>query len=720
LTQQGLCMSKTAIFFRLLGAEEKGEVLRTAVASVNGGSGGNLTYEADPASFRLIPGSPFAYWASEAVRRKFRELPPFEGEGRTVRVGLQTSDDFRFVRAWWEVSPERILYVPAKAEELDAPEALRRYQEACREATRRGQYWVPFAKGGEYSPYYADLHLVVNWRDDGMEIRNFDRAYIRNEDYYFRPGLTWPRRTNGLSFRVLPSGCIFADKGPAAFVSDNDPRVLNTLNAISNSQAFYAFVDVFLARVELAQSFEVGLIQKTPIPRLASSTQSESISLVMAAANMRKELDRVLEEKRVFIAPALCQVAGATLPERYFCWLKKASEAQREIDGIRRALDDWAFRIYGFTEDERAVITRALRSRAQEAQGMAAEAPEPEDVDDNDDRPLGQHEPLMSSEATLVANLLSYAVGCVFGRWDVRIGKGEKEPPPPPGPFDPLPPCPPGMLVGPDGLPARQTPPGYPIAIQWDGILVDDPGHPADIVARVREVLGYLFADGDPAAVEEEACAILGVRDLREWFRQEFFPFHIKMYSKKPRKAPIYWQLSSERKSYSVWLYYHCLNHDTLYTVLRSYVEPKIAYEEQKLREMQEQLGRSSMVARLVTQAKLPMETAEKLVSELGASGVLPPQYAVPGAHTGSKRDLERRIEAQERLLEELGRFRDRIRAVADMGHAPDLDDGVLLNIAPLHQVVPWKEAEKAWRELVAGKYPWAKISKVLCGPARR
>jgi hypothetical protein len=88
--------------------------------------------------------------------------------------------------------------VPVKAEELDDPGRLREYQETCREQTRRGKRWVPFAKGGAYSPYYADVYLVVDWENDGERIRNFygpnGRLASRpqNMEYFFRPGLTWP------------------------------------------------------------------------------------------------------------------------------------------------------------------------------------------------------------------------------------------------------------------------------------------------------------------------------------------------------------------------------------------------------------------------------------------------------------------------------------------------------------------------------------------------
>ena len=92
-----------------------------------------------------------------------------------------------------------------------------------------GRKWFPFAKGGAYSPYYADVHLVVNWENDGHAIHEFvdpktgkQRSRPQNIQFYFRPGLTWPRRTCGLSFRVLPKGCIFADKGPAVFGDEGD------------------------------------------------------------------------------------------------------------------------------------------------------------------------------------------------------------------------------------------------------------------------------------------------------------------------------------------------------------------------------------------------------------------------------------------------------------------------------------------------------------------
>src|SRR5690606_19265472 len=188
------------LFIRLVAEDDKETALAAAVQAIREGrEQEGVVFAVDPSTFSQVPRSPFAYWASDRIRRLFLELPPFEGEGRTVRVGLQTSDDTRFVRAWWEVAPERIV--------TGTPETT---PEGFRRQTFAGKRWVPFAKGGEYSPYYADLHLVINWERDGEELRAFSKSVIRNPDFYFRPGLTWSRRTqSGLSVRSLPAGAIF-------------------------------------------------------------------------------------------------------------------------------------------------------------------------------------------------------------------------------------------------------------------------------------------------------------------------------------------------------------------------------------------------------------------------------------------------------------------------------------------------------------------------------
>jgi hypothetical protein len=138
----------------------------------------------------------------------------------------------------------------------------------------------------------------------------------------------------------------------------------------------------------------------------------------------------------------------------------------------------------------------------------------------------------------------------------------------------------------------------YPLHVSWDGILVDDPGFNGsqpqrdDIVHRVREVLDLLW-DDVAHEIEEEACVILGITDLREYFRSPsgFFQDHIKRYSKSRRKAPIYWQLATPAASYAVWVYYHRFYKDTFYKVLNDYVNPKLQQEERSLTGLRQEAG---------------------------------------------------------------------------------------------------------------------------------
>jgi hypothetical protein len=146
----------TTIFIRLLANEDKGRALADTVCNFVRGQANPLAYATNPQSLSQVPGSPFAYWVDDRIRQLFKFLRPFEGDGRAVRQGLATADDFRFVRTWWEVPAARIV---SGTNETTAME--------FHQQTFQGRRWVSFAKGGEYSPYYLDVHLLVNWERNG-------------------------------------------------------------------------------------------------------------------------------------------------------------------------------------------------------------------------------------------------------------------------------------------------------------------------------------------------------------------------------------------------------------------------------------------------------------------------------------------------------------------------------------------------------------------------
>jgi hypothetical protein len=233
------------------------------------------------------------------------------------------------------------------------------------------------------------------------------------------------------------------------------------------------------------------------------------------------------------------------------------------------------------------------------------------------------------------------------------------------------------MLTGDDGLPLASAPNGYPIAFPSDGVLVDDPGHARDLIAMVRAVFEVVFGE-EASARWEEAASLLGATDgdLRGWLARSFFEFHLKRYSKSRRKAPIFSQLATGSSTYSVWLYAHRLTGDSLFRVLNDHMGPKLTHEERAL---------------------------TGLIQEVGPNP------------TASQR---REIAQQEGFVDELRAMREEVARVAPLWN-PDLNDGVVLTMAPLWRLVPqhraWQRELKAhWDALCAGKYDWARIAMHL------
>ncbi len=190
---------------------------------------------------------------------------------------------------------------------------------------------------------------------------------------------------------------------------------------------------------------------------------------------------------------------------------------------------------------------------------------------------------------------------------------------------------------------------------------------------------------GDQAVtIESESCQILGYDSLRDWFRDPnkgFYNFHIKRYSKSRRKAPIYWLLQSAKRNYGLWLYYHGLSKDTYFLAGREFVDAKIKLEENHLEEMRQ-------------------ASATKSGSALKAH--------------------EKALSAQADLVEEIKTFGNALDTAALLELEPDLNDGVVLNIAPFREITPWKEAGNYWNELIKGKYTWSTISQQLLQKGHR
>jgi hypothetical protein len=605
------------VFIRLLETSvgDKAEALRNALIG-----GGGETYCVSPEFFERIPGSPFAYWVPKVIRDIFAFVPSMTSTGAQTKCGAGTLDDFRFLRLWWEINA----------------------------ATK----WKVFPKGGTFSPWYAEISLVLSWDKCGAELKQFVETKvgsasrkIQAQDFYFRPGLTWPRRTNGLSFRTIPKECIFADKGPAAFVLNDAPEELLALCAIMNSRPFGYLVGVQLARTELAQSFEVGIIQQTPIPTLSICDRATLAAMGRNAWSLKRTLDTANETSHAFVLPKALLRRKSTFDSVYLV---------EELDSIQAKIDDLAFLLYGIAWDGRAEIESWGRrsplhfSKAEEDSCENGEAA-------SDDDEIGAS----SNDAE---GLLSWAVGVAFGRFDIRLATGERKVPEEPEPFDPLPARSPGMREPRDPVFFRAgITSNIPIPIMADE-NVD--GDIADVVCRLLNELCK--------HVDLPEFSGLTRKEIRPWIATEFFPFHIKMYSKSRRKAPIYWQLATPSASYSIWLYIHEFTNDTVFRV-QEIVGVKVKGEQQALDLIRSDAGRQP---------------------------------------TGAQK---KEIEAQEAFVGEIQAMYDEIRRVVALWK-PNLDDGVIINAAPLWRLFPhykpWqKECRATWDALCQGDYDWSHLA---------
>lgn len=492
-------------FLRLLTETDKAQALATACARLRQGDTDPCHFDVAAGAFDAVPGKPFAYWVSDAVRDVFKKLGALEDGERTARQGLATAEDFRFVRTWWESKSAR---------------------------------WFGFAKGGAFSPFYADAYLLVNWSDDGAEIKagicrrypylNGNAEFVaKNTQFYFRPGLTWSLRSQiGIGVRAMPLGCIFGHKGPAAFAEADAPDELLALLALVNSSSFVLLVSLQVA----FGSYEVGVMQRTPIPTFNDLSRQRLAALSRRAWSLKRTLDTVEETSHAFLLPV------ALRPQlRDF----DPSAIEAELAGIQAEIDEIAFDLYGFSEADRMAVLIGNNS------GIGGEATDSEASDDDSDEESAVA-PVDQSKG-----LIAWAMGVAFGRFDWRLATGERQAAPEPDPFDPLPAKSPGML--PDGAEPFHAHPG---------ILVDDQGHPHDLPHLIEEVLARV--------------AVAAPEDVRRWLEKDFFAFHLQRYSKSRRKAPIYWPLATTSGSYTLWLYYPSLSSQTLYTAINDFVEPKL------------------------------------------------------------------------------------------------------------------------------------------------
>lgn len=491
---------------------------------------------------------------------------------------MATSNDDRFIRAWYEV-----------------PQGDLR--------------WRPIAKGRGNTSYYANIPEVIRWELDREPAREL-KAYIESKPgnthwsrriagvpYYLKPGLTWSVRASRFNPRVMPRECVFSHRGYSTFPlpSDNQLAILGLLNS--------RIVD-FLYKVNLGRfahpEFLAGVLPEVPMVPLGEADVDRLATHAHECWRLYRSLDLPNETSRSFLLPALLLHRSDDFQSACGLWHRHVAETTARIGVLQVEIDRICFDVYDVNEPDRMTIEQGIAVHEDE-DGSDGEAEDGEGLGDSS----------ADLQSRLAADLISWSVGVGFGRFDVRSALGTCDEVVESDPFDPLPPSSPGMLTVGDGVPLGEAPAGYPI--ESSALFVHDPGHPLHLATNVRGVFELVFGETADQWWSETGDAV-GVAngDLEEWLRTKLFEHHLSTHSKPRRKAPILWPLGTRSGSYLVWLYAHSVSADSLFRVLTEVVEPKARVESQQLVVLRQEAGPEPTASQ-----RKAIDAQERFVDEL-------------------------------------------------------------------------------------------------------
>ena len=345
-------------------------------------------FYADQLNFSKIPGNPVAYWVSDILMEAFaKEI--FIGDICEPRVGMATANNDRFIRLWYEVGMDKI-GLGMKCRE---------------EAVNSKKKWFPFAKGGEFRKWYGNNDYVVNWENDGVEIRNFKdektgriRSHNYNLDYIFQSAITWTVISSATtSFRFCPEGFLYSNSGYGMFFPHkNDiPATLGFLNT--------SVVMSILSVLSPTIGFESGYLRKIPY----LSTPDEVTAVVNECISIARADWDSFETSWDFKRNPL--VNGNRLAAAYTAWKQECEDRFQQLKKNEEELNRIFIDIYGLQDeltpdvaDKDVTVYRVFDSKDDVPESMKG----------------SNYVRTMRDE---IVSLISYAVGCMFGRYSLDV-----------------------------------------------------------------------------------------------------------------------------------------------------------------------------------------------------------------------------------------------------------------------------------------------------------
>lgn len=565
-------------------------------------------YRASAADFNKIPGSPISYWLSSRSLDIFGNNPEI-GTCADARVGLQTSNNDLFLRYWYEVKVSDISF--NSANRIEAQDS--------------GLKWFPCNKGGEFRKWYGNHFYVVNWENDGEAIRNYrdsdGRVLSRpqNMDYYFKEAISWSDVSSSVNaFRYFPQGFINDATGHSAFGGDYHWKM--GLIAYCNNK----YVNEMAAILNPTIHFHIGYFNKLPYAKKAWGVDvipnvEELISIARIDWN-NNEISWGFSRSALLSVDSDKKYLKNSLENLRSQWFESTQKMQRlEEENNQLFIDAYGLQNELMPDVPLSEITLACNPHYRYGGILTDE----------------EREAKLQSDT--VAELISYTIGCMMGRYSL-----DRE----------------GLIyahAGNEGFKTLVEEGAYNrFPADGDGILplTSQAWFEDDIAARVEEfvrtVWGTEHLEENLRFIADSLClaAIKPVKKggetsretIRRYLSTQFFKDHLKTY----KKRPIYWLFSSgKEKAFECLVYLHRYNETTLPRMRTEYVTPLLGQMDSRIERLRLQQNEA--------------ETAE------------------------AKR-IGKEIDSLTKQLTELRSFDDQLKHYADMKIQLDLDDGVKVN----------------------------------------
>ena len=505
-------------FIRLLDGrneKEKREALKSASSREH--------YRIPSTAFSSIPGSPISYWSSPSALQTFSKHYPLSDRVDT-RIGLITGDNNRYIRNWPEVSFERV------GTGFDK-----------NSAAHTGKKWFPQSKGGEYRKWYGNHETLLDWSNNGQELQTRMHlsgtrtlAHNFNLDKVFLGAATWTKISTGpISARIQPEGFLFNDASANAFPVNNTSesavvgllcsKITTCLLPLLNPTLNY--LPGTIGALPAALSLDKGSI--------AEQRAKELITIA------KSDWDAYETSWDFSTLPLLQPDHRAEMLEGTYStlrthWQGMTDQMQRLEEENNRIFID----AYGLQDEltpELPLKEITLTCNPAYRYGIK------NDAEANETR----------LRADTMAEFLSYAVGCMFGRYSLEA---------------------PGLILANQGetladylarVPEPQFMPDEDNVIP----VLDADWFPDDITERFRLFLRETFGEAHFRENLRYIEDALG-KDIRKYFTKDFYADHMKRY----KKRPIYWMFSSPKGTFNALIYMHRYRSDTVSVLLNDYV----------------------------------------------------------------------------------------------------------------------------------------------------